>query len=88
MKPVMRIAVVALALTPLVAIAQTDNGPLTRQQVKENLVRAERTGYRPSEHDAQYPGSFLDQREGIITSASIVYRAGRGRISRPTPKAI
>jgi hypothetical protein len=71
MKRVTRIAVIMLAASPLASFAQTQG--LTRQQVREDLVRAEREGYRPSEHDAQYPGSFLDIKEGIYTGAS-VYR--------------
>lgn len=75
MKLATRIALFALTTAPLVALAQS-NG-LTRQQVREDLVKAERAGYRPSEHDAQYPGSFLDIREGIYTGAS-VYRTQPG----------
>jgi hypothetical protein len=70
MKLVTRITLVVLAAAPLAAFAQQQG--LTRQQVREDLVRAERAGYRPSEHDAQYPGSFLDAQEGIITSASVI----------------
>ncbi|WP_083452002.1 DUF4148 domain-containing protein [Candidatus Burkholderia verschuerenii] len=77
MRTVTRLAIVTLIATPTLAIAQSD-GPLTRQQVREDLVRAERSGYRPSEHDAQYPASFLDAREGIITSASTPYKLWTG----------
>jgi hypothetical protein len=78
MKSITRIAVLALAVSPLAALAQTDTGALTRQQVREDLVRAERAGYRPSEHDAQYPGSFLDAKEGIVTSNSTPWRLATG----------
>ncbi|WP_250535298.1 DUF4148 domain-containing protein [Caballeronia sp. AZ10_KS36] len=72
MKPVTRIAIVAFALSPLAAAAQS-NG-LTRQQVRDDLIRAERAGYFPGVDDQRYPGSFLDRREGIYTGAS-VYRS-------------
>ena len=79
MKPVTRIAFVALlsivVTAPLTASAQSTG--LSRQQVREDLVSAERAGYRPSEHDAQYPGSFLDIKEGIYTGSS-VYRTPVG----------
>ncbi|SAK99316.1 DUF4148 domain-containing protein [Caballeronia ptereochthonis] len=75
MKLVTRIALVVLAAAPLAALAQS-NG-FTREQVREDLVKAERAGYRPSEHDAQYPGSFLDIKEGIYTGSS-VYRVQPG----------
>ena len=75
MKLVTRIALFVFTAAPLAALAQSSG--LTRQQVREDLVKAERAGYRPGEHDAQYPGSFLDIREGIFTSAS-VYRTPPG----------
>ncbi|SAL22638.1 membrane protein [Caballeronia peredens] len=75
MKLAIRMTLVVLCATPLTALAQS-NG-LTRQQVREDLVKAERAGYRPSEHDAQYPGSFLDIKEGIYTGSS-VYRTQPG----------
>ena len=75
MKPVTRIALAVLIALPLTALAQS--GGLTRQQVREDLVKAERAGYRPGEHDAQYPGSFLDIKEGIYTGSS-VYRTQPG----------
>jgi len=81
MKPVSRVAVVVLvlsplALSPLTAAAQS-NG-LTRQQVHDDLIRAERSGYYPGVDDQRYPGSFLDLREGIHTGAS-VYRSATPR---------
>ncbi|MFM0325047.1 DUF4148 domain-containing protein [Caballeronia glebae] len=75
MKFVTRIALFALIAAPLAALAQSDG--LTRQQVREDLVKAERAGYRPGEQDARYPGSFLDIKEGIYTGAS-VYRTQPG----------
>ncbi|VXB22784.1 conserved exported hypothetical protein [Burkholderia sp. 8Y] len=76
MKSVTRIALVVFALSPLAAAAQP-NG-LTRQQVRDDLIRAERSGYYPGVDDQRYPGSFLDQREGIYTGAS-VYRSASPR---------
>ncbi|KIG03617.1 DUF4148 domain-containing protein [Caballeronia concitans] len=74
MKPVIRIATAILALSPIVAAAQTSG--LTRQQVVDDLVRAERAGYYPGVDDQRYPGSFLDIKDGIYTGAS-VYRPAR-----------
>lgn len=75
MKLVTRIVLLGLAAAPLAALAQSD--ALTRQQVREDLVKAERAGYRPGEQDGRYPGSFLDIKEGIYTGAS-VYRTKPG----------
>ncbi|MEZ2352304.1 DUF4148 domain-containing protein [Caballeronia sp. RCC_10] len=76
MKPVMRIAIAVVALSPVVAAAQTSG--LTRQQVVDDLIRAERAGYYPGVDDQRYPGSFLDIKEGIYTGAS-VYRSATPR---------
>ncbi|SAK58730.1 purine nucleoside phosphorylase [Caballeronia calidae] len=75
MKLVTRIAFFVLAAAPLAALAQSS--ALTRQQVREDLVQAEKAGYRPGENDGRYPGSFLDIKEGIYTGAS-VYRMQPG----------
>lgn len=76
MKSVMRIAIAVVALSPVVAAAQTSG--LTRQQVVDDLIRAERAGYYPGVDDQRYPGSFLDIKEGIYTGAS-VYRSATPR---------
>jgi hypothetical protein len=76
MKPVMRIATAVVALSHVVAAAQTSG--LTRQQVVDDLIRAERAGYYPGVDDQRYPGSFLDIKEGIYTGAS-VYRSATPR---------
>jgi hypothetical protein len=72
----MRIAIAVVALSPVVAAAQTSG--LTRQQVVDDLIRAERAGYYPGVDDQRYPGSFLDIKEGIYTGAS-VYRSATPR---------
>ncbi|BAN25201.1 DUF4148 domain-containing protein [Caballeronia insecticola] len=75
MKLAIRMTLVVLCAAPLTALAQS-NG-LTRQQVREDLVKSERAGYRPGEQDNRYPGTFLDIKEGIFTGAS-VYRTQPG----------
>jgi len=72
----MRFAIAVVALSPVVAAAQTSG--LTRQQVVDDLIRAERAGYYPGVDDQRYPGSFLDIKEGIYTGAS-VYRSATPR---------
>lgn len=56
MKLITRFAIVALAATPLAALAQTDG--LTRAQVTQDLQRVEQAGYNPSERDAFYPDNI------------------------------
>jgi hypothetical protein len=67
MKSLMRVVVVALALSPLAALAQ-QNQPVTRAQVKEDLKQLENAGYNPSERDAYYP-SNLQAAEAKVQSA-------------------
>jgi hypothetical protein len=59
MKPIIRLAVAAAALAalsaPLAAFAQS-NQPVTRAQVRAELVQLEQAGYRPSlGFDPYYP---------------------------------
>ncbi|MDR5739688.1 MULTISPECIES: DUF4148 domain-containing protein [unclassified Caballeronia] len=82
MKPVLRIAVAVIALSPVAAAAQTSG--LTRQQVVDDLVRAERAGYYPGVDDQRYLGSFLDIREGIYTGASVYRSATPRNLPAPT----
>jgi hypothetical protein len=48
--------VIATALAaPSFAFAQSDNGPVTRAQVRAELVQLEKAGYNPSEDRVNYP---------------------------------
>ena len=47
MKTLIRVAVVALALSPILSFAQS-NEPVTRAQVRADLVELEQAGYDPS----------------------------------------
>jgi hypothetical protein len=52
-------ATIALTLVaPLLAFAQQSDRPLTRTEVKAELVRIEATGYRPSSDHTQYPANI------------------------------
>ena len=54
MKPLIRVAIVALAISPIAAHAQT-NEPVTRAEVRAELVQLENAGYNPSVKDPYYP---------------------------------
>ena len=55
-KIVVSLAVVA---APTFVFAQSQNGPLTRAQVKAELVQLERAGYSPATgEDANYPADI------------------------------
>lgn len=56
MKLFTRLAVAVLAAAPLAAFAQSEG--LTRAQVRQDLINAEKAGYNPSERDAFYPNNI------------------------------
>jgi hypothetical protein len=49
----------AAALAPLGAYAQQSNQPVTRAEVRADLVQLEAAGYRPSTHDGDYPQALM-----------------------------
>ncbi len=59
MKPSIRVAVVALVISPIAALAQT-NGPVTRAQVRAELMQLEKRRLQPLGEgpvlSARYPG--------------------------------
>jgi hypothetical protein len=60
MKSLIQAAVVAVVLaTPFASFAQS-NQPITRAQVRAELVQLEKAGYNPSDSsDAAYPNNIL-----------------------------
>ncbi|MBC8741789.1 DUF4148 domain-containing protein [Paraburkholderia sp. UCT31] len=56
MKTLIYAALVASALVvPAVSFAQDVTAPLTRAEVRADLVQVEQAGYRPSANDLHYP---------------------------------
>lgn len=51
------IAVAAVLAVPAFAQAQ-ENAPVTRAEVKAQLVQLERAGYNPASDQTQYPPTF------------------------------
>jgi hypothetical protein len=43
---------------PVVAFAQDSNAPVTRAEVRADLVRLEQAGYQPGMNDAYYPADI------------------------------
>jgi hypothetical protein len=63
MKSLIKATLISCALVaPVFAVAQTsvqtNNGPLTRAEVRADLVRLEQAGYRPSIKDIHYPSDI------------------------------
>jgi hypothetical protein len=56
MKTLIQAVVVAAALTaPVLSFAQSSNAPVSRAQVRAELVQLEQTGYRPGDDPTHYP---------------------------------
>jgi hypothetical protein len=51
------LAVVVLAV-PVVSFAQSSNGPVTRAEVRADLVTLEAAGYHPGVNDIHYPAGI------------------------------
>jgi D-alanine-D-alanine ligase-like ATP-grasp enzyme len=45
----------AVLIVPAVSFAQTSNGPVTRAEVRAELVQLEHAGYRPASKQIHYP---------------------------------
>src|SRR5471032_962736 len=59
----------AVLATPTLSFAQTTNAPVTRADVKADLVLVEQAGYRPASNDLNYP-SDIQAAEARIHNAS------------------
>jgi hypothetical protein len=60
MKALVFAAVVAgILAAPAISFAQDAAAPLTRAEVRADLVRLEQAGYRPSANDLHYPADIL-----------------------------
>ncbi|HLX02509.1 MAG TPA: DUF4148 domain-containing protein [Trinickia sp.] len=59
MKALIQAVLISCALAaPAFAFAQATNAPLTRAEVKADLVRVEQAGYRPQANDLYYPADI------------------------------
>lgn len=56
MKALIKAVLISCALAaPAVAFAQASNDPVTRAEVRADLVRVEQAGYHPGRKDIYYP---------------------------------
>jgi hypothetical protein len=56
MKALIQAVIVSCALAaPALSFAQSEQGNVTRAQVRDDLQRVEQAGYRPIARDASYP---------------------------------
>lgn len=78
-KSLIKAAVVAVALAaPLASFAQS-NGPVTRAQVRQELIDLERAGYNPAvANDATYPAEIQ------AAEARVAAQKGTAMAQQPT----
>ncbi|WP_175721952.1 DUF4148 domain-containing protein [Burkholderia anthina] len=69
-------------LSPVASFAQSGNAPLTRAQVRAQLVQVENAGYSPSRKDPTYPDSIQAAERRISLE-----RTGSGVGSEPANQA-
>lgn len=77
MKSLVYAIVAASALAaPFASFAQStdNNGPVTRDQVRQELIQLEQAGYRPAMHDPYYPEDIqaaearVHQQQGAVAA--------------------
>ncbi|SAL68396.1 membrane protein [Caballeronia choica] len=90
MKSLIQAVVVAAVLAAPVASFAQSNAPVTRAQVRAELVQLEKAGYNPNANDTEYPGNLqaaqarvLAQNDAAQTSygASASGSAQSGRVA-------
>jgi hypothetical protein len=71
-------ALVAAIAMPLVSFAQTSQ-PVTRAEVRANLVQLEKAGYRPSDFsDTNYPTNILAAEAKVAAQSQRTQDSGYG----------
>ncbi|WP_327354719.1 DUF4148 domain-containing protein [Caballeronia telluris] len=75
MKKILCAVLATAMLAPLASFAQTTGGPVTRAQVRADLVQLEAAGYRPSTHDADYPNALqvAEAKVAAMHAPSVAY---------------
>ncbi|WP_246797326.1 DUF4148 domain-containing protein [Burkholderia perseverans] len=79
------VAVAAALVVPVASFAQAQsNGPVTRAQVRAELVQLEQTGWRPSAGaDTRYPAD-IQAAEHQVAAVNGVDTSGYGGVSNAT----
>ena len=67
----------AVLIVPAVSFAQTSNGPVTRAQVRAELVQLENAGYRPATKQIHYPDE-IQAAEARVQAADNAYASHNG----------
>ncbi|HTI17357.1 MAG TPA: DUF4148 domain-containing protein [Trinickia sp.] len=100
MKSLIKTVALSCALaTPLFAVAQTsnqasaqtltqtNNGPLTRAEVRADLIRLEQAGYRPSTKDIHYPADIQAAEAKVAASGETLASTSVGGVAEQSAAA-
>ena len=60
----------AVLAVPTLSFAQASNAPVTRAEVKADLVQVEQAGYNPARKDLNYPADIQAAEARIDTSSA------------------
>lgn len=78
MKPFVATLLVSPLLVPLASFGQQGDEPLTRAQVREQIVQLEQAGYTPGSFDPHYPDNIQ------AAQAKVGVQVGNDRSKRAT----
>ncbi|WP_420800147.1 DUF4148 domain-containing protein [Paraburkholderia tagetis] len=89
MKPfIPAFAIAAVIVAPVASFAQS-NAPLTRAQVRAEMVQLENVGYNPSHiDDAHYPDDVLAAQAKVAAQKNAVGGAANGSSDSGSPLAV
>jgi Domain of unknown function (DUF4148) len=65
----------AVLVVPAVSFAQTSNGPVTRAEVRADLVQLEKAGYQPAAKQNHYPDE-IQAAEARVQAADYASHGG------------
>ncbi|MBN3854916.1 MULTISPECIES: DUF4148 domain-containing protein [Paraburkholderia] len=79
MKSIFKTLAITLALlSPALAFAQSTNGPVTRAQVRHELVQLEQVGYKPSANSLNYPDDIQAAEAKVAAQPSMTKAVDTG----------
>jgi hypothetical protein len=88
MKALIKAVLIACALSaPAFAFAQTANAPVTRAEVRADLVRLEQAGYRPAAADPYYPADIQAAEAKVAAQSQTPETASVGGVTTGASQA-
>ncbi|MFM0173612.1 DUF4148 domain-containing protein [Paraburkholderia sediminicola] len=79
MKSLQAVVIAAVLATPVAAFAQQSNAPVTRAEVRAELVQLEKAGYNPAKRDnATYPADIQAAEARVAAENSSMQAAAQG----------